>query len=180
MFLEEAYREVTLTEGGRPIKLPMVKGVARALGLSALKGNAQAQKSYVQLTLQIERKVTADHAALFGRAMLQKVELEGARTAWLAAGGDELAMAIHPSDLEVDMSTGDVVSFAALSEEQLDARAKLLCLRDQQQEVITRSLCAAATDGDDYILRNVREAAAQTYDQINRMLPARFRATRSM
>jgi hypothetical protein len=176
IFLEEAYREVTLSEGRKPIKLPMIKGVARALGLSALKGNAQAQKSYMQLLMQVERKVTADHAALFGGAMLQKAELEEARASWVAAGGDEMAMPIHPGDLEIDFSTGDVANYAALNEEQLSNRTKLLALRDQQQNVITRSLCAAAADGDDDILQIVREAAAETYDQINSTLPPRFRS----
>lgn len=176
IFLEEAYREVTLTEGGKPLKLPMIKGVARALGVSALKGNPQAQRAYIQMLLQIERKVSSDHAAIFGRAVLEKGKLEEDRREWLQAGREEAAMPIHPSDIEIDMTTGDVINHAALTKEHLANRAKLLDLRNQQQKIISRSLHAAATEGDDHYLRTGREVAEQMYDEINRMLPPRFRS----
>jgi hypothetical protein len=178
IFLDEAYREVTLSEGGEPVKLTMAQAIVRALGVTALKGSAHAQKNYLALLLGIERKVSDDHAAVFGRAMIQKLELEQKRAQWVSAGGDEMAMPLHPDDIQVDPLTGDVALYSALPEEQVAARDALLCLRDEQQWIITRSLAMAQQGIDGPGLKARRETAESVYEEANSALPPRFRTGR--
>jgi hypothetical protein len=110
--------------------------------------------------------------------MIQKLELEQKRAQWVSAGGEEVAMPLHPDDIQVDPLTGDVAFYSAATEEQVAARDALLCLRDEQQWIITRSLVMAQQGNDGPGLTARREIAESVYDEANGALPPRFRTAR--
>lgn len=116
IFLEEAYRLVTLNEGGKSVKMPAIQAATRSAFVKAIKGNAQAQKNCMQTAQMIERKVTEDHAKIWVQALTQKAALERGRQQWLASGRDEADMPVHPDDLEICPQTGDVRNFMALTD----------------------------------------------------------------
>ena len=173
--MAEAHREVTLNEGGKPIRLPMYRAVARKMGVTALKGSPHAQKHYLQMLLDLERGVSREHASVLGAALEQKAQLEAAGREWVASGRDEAAMPIHPADIVIDGATGDVTYYAALTEEELEARRKLIALQDEQQAIIDRVLDAAKRGEDDELMKLGRKIAESVFDSINDRLPPRFR-----
>lgn len=174
-FLSEAYREVTLNEGGKPTTLPMFQAVLRAMGVTALKGNAHAQKTYLQTLLELERRATDEHARLLVSAIEQKARLEEELRQWRADGRDEMDIPVHPSDIVIDGSTGEVIIYAAFTGEERQARAKLVELRDGQQAIIDRALAAADRGQDDGLAQIRREVAEEMFERINEQLPPRFR-----
>jgi hypothetical protein len=153
----------------------MYQAVIRAMGVAALKGNSHAQKTYTQTLLEIERRVSCEHAKLLATALEQKALLETKRHDWVGSGRDEAEMPIHPSDIVIDGETGNVVSYAALTEEELQARRKLIAVRDEQQAIITRGVAGVVTGEDDALMKVGREVAEEIFDLINERLPPRFR-----
>lgn len=70
--LEEAYRPVTINEGGREITLPMAQAVFRSLAASASRGEARAQAMFLELVSATEE----GEAAAAAKKMLEDGEDE--------------------------------------------------------------------------------------------------------
>lgn len=51
---EEAYRQVTLRENGKPVELTMTQAVIRSLGMEAVKGKRLSQKLYLEIVGKAE------------------------------------------------------------------------------------------------------------------------------
>lgn len=75
----------------------------------------------------------------------------------------------------IDGDTGDVISYAALTREERDARAKLVQIRDEQQAIMERASAAAARGQDDRLVQMGRQVAEEMFELINEQLPPRFR-----
>ena len=57
---EEAYRDITVREGGRLVEVPLVQAVMRATGMKALTGHAPSAKHFMDLVKLVEEK-QAEH-----------------------------------------------------------------------------------------------------------------------
>lgn len=175
IFLEEAYRLVTINEGGRPVKMPAIRAATRSAFVKAIKGNAQAQKNCMQTAQLIERKVAEDHARIWGEALLQKATLEHARREWIASGRNEADMPLHPDDLEICPQTGDVRNYMAMTEEAREGRKRALKMRDEKVAIVARSLRARELGTETQQWKLECELAEELIETINALLPPRLR-----
>lgn len=175
IILEEAYRSVTLNEGGKSVTMPALRAVARAQTVKAIKGNAQAQKALLQTVQMIERRVSEVHAKQFGEALFQKAALELERQQWVASGRDEADMLLHPDDLEICPQTGDVRNFAPLTEEAREGRRKALTLQQECIATIARSSGARQLRLETPQSKLECELAEELLASINELLPPRYR-----
>lgn len=175
LILAEAARVITLNEGGKRVSMPAAEAVLKAQLISAMKGNSHAQRNWLQQVAKAKTQQQKRKEDTVAAALALKIQLEAERNQWLAKGHDELAMALHPSDVEIDGITGEVRNFLVFTEEHRKARAKLVEFRDHLLERIARSLAVAAEDGDDELLQISRDAAHACIVDINQKLPPRFR-----
>jgi hypothetical protein len=175
VILAEAGRLITLTEGGKPVTLSAPEAVLRALFVNAGKGNAHAQRTYLQLQLNAQAQRDKVRSELLLKAYEWKIELEEACRARLAQGRAEMGMAVHPSDIEINWQTGDVKLYVAVTSEEREARARLRHMLDEEQAVLVRCIATVALDGDDPLLQLGREIAGEKIRRINEFLPSRFR-----
>ncbi len=175
MILAEGCRMIPLTEGGERIFMPAVQAANRAMLLAALKGNSYAARSYVQQVANAQAQQQNRKDDAIAAACGLKLELELKRVEWVADGREELEMALHPSDIEIDGATGEVRYFLAFTREEREARANLVEQRNYLLERIARSLAVAVEDGDDALLEISRDAARAAVVKINEHLPSRFR-----
>lgn len=175
LILAEGFKTITVTEGGKPISLPAVKAVFRAMLLSAMKGNSHAGRSYVQHVSNAQAQKQKRKEEAISAAIKLKMELECARLEWVAKGRDEMEMIAHPTDIEINGVTGEVKSFVIFTAEDVRGRAKLIELRDFAIDIIERGKQTVAEEGDDPILKLGRDLAQEQIRFCNERLPSRFR-----
>lgn len=175
LILAESKRSLTLTEGGQPITLPAAQAVLRALLVTAGKGNAHAQRTFLKLTFDAEARKQKARSEALNYALRLKLDIEDVRNEFVATGGDEWKMAVHPSDIEINGLTGEVKCFIALTDEQRNARVTLLNQLATGHAVLERSAATIAEDGDDALLKLGRELAVIKILFANELLPARMR-----
>ncbi len=175
MILAEGFKLITVTEGGKPVSMPAVQAVFRAMLLAAMKGNSYAGRSYVQHVANAQAQKQKWKDERLTTALGFKMDLELKRLEWVSDGREESRMSLHPSDIEIDGTTGEVKYFVAWTLEECKARARLVKLRDYLLERIARSLEVAAEDGDDALLEMSRDCARAAVVRINEHLPSRCR-----
>lgn len=170
LIVAEAARPVTLTEGGKPVTMPAGLAVLRATLLSALKGNANAQRTYTSLVTASQAQQEKLKQGNLKTALALKIDLEHQRDLWLLKGHVEADMATHPDDIEVNYQTGEVKNYLCLTDEQFEGRRRAIALRDYAIGVMPE-LLEAAKDGDDLFLELGRERASRIIDKVNELLP---------
>src|SRR5688572_12011779 len=74
--LEEAYRDIELTEGGREVKMPMAQAIIRKVVVQAVKGEPRAQAMFTRMLAAVEQERKTRHDHLFGVAMDYKIKWE--------------------------------------------------------------------------------------------------------
>ncbi len=108
IILKEAYRTITVMDGGRPVSLSMVEAIVRSLALSAAKGQQRAQRLFTDLLYVTEQANKALQDTWLETAIEYKVdwdrELERRRRLGIVAT-DPVP---HPDDIIIDFNAGKV------------------------------------------------------------------------
>jgi hypothetical protein len=175
--IEEGDRPITINEGGEQRTIPASQAVVRATFISAVKGNSQAQRTILQMTLEIERRNQKEHAELFGSALELKHTLEIRLQQWLASGRTEEEFPLHPDDIEIDPQTLDVRNYYQIGPQQREARTQLIRARDELLEWIARATATLAEEEEDVggLVQDGLDFALEQLPQLNDALPPRLR-----
>jgi hypothetical protein len=176
--IEESARPVTVNEGGKQITLPAHQAVLRAAHVAAIKGSAQAQRTLLQAYFEVERRAQAAHAASFGKAIELKILLEGELQKWVAAGRREEDIPFHPSDIEINYQTLEVLSHLPITAEQLKARADMIELRDELLKSIAIDVFVLGEVGENEVLSSALSFSRGMVAEMNEALPPRYRKDR--
>jgi len=175
LLISEAERKITLSEGGAPITMTAGQAVLRATLVSALKGNANAQRTFLQMTTAAQQQADKSRREEYQNALLTQIHVEWERAQFARQGMEEADMPRHPSDIELDPENGRVRSFLIYTQDAVEARKRAIVLRDHLIEKFPEMLEVAEQDGDDSLLELGRERASRMIDTLNEQLPVRFR-----
>lgn len=108
IILEEAYRNIQITEGSRQVSITMAKAIVRSITVNAAKGQPRAQKLFTDLLTQTERANKAFYDEATQTMIEYKIEWEevlAARKRLYIEAPDPIP---HPDDIHIDYSTGVV------------------------------------------------------------------------
>src|SRR5438309_11691763 len=130
MLVSEGLKPITIMEGGKPQSMPAIQAVTRAQLVSALKGNSHAMRSYIQQIANAQAQQRKRKEEIAAAAFGLRLEFEIKRREWVSAGNDESELPLHPSDIEIDVQTGEVRYFLAFTEQERRGRASLVRFRD--------------------------------------------------
>lgn len=175
LLISEAGREITLSEGGKPVTMTAGQAVLRSTLVSALKGNANAQRTFLQMTTTAQVQSAKNKREEYEAAVLMQLHVEVERNDWIRRGLDEADCPRHPLDIEINPQTGEVRSFLLYTRDAVEARERLIALRDYLIEKLPEMLDVAERDGDDALLGRGRERASSMIEMLNEQLPARLR-----
>jgi hypothetical protein len=116
--VEEAYREITVRDGNRQVRIPVMQAILRSLSLKAAGGNPTAQRMFVDLIKSIEqqRKAEQEWALQAGIEYKADWERELERRDRTGEIGEEPLP--HPEDIHVDYATGKWEIRGPLTKEQ--------------------------------------------------------------
>jgi len=116
--LEEAYRTITVQDGGKPVTIPMAQAVVRAMAVNAAKGQHRAQRLFAELLTSTETARKRLHDEYFEQALIYKVdwdrELERRKDCGITHLPDPLP---HPDQIVLNMSDGTVSLTGPLTKE---------------------------------------------------------------
>lgn len=171
----ETERLLTLTDGGKPITISALQAVLRSAVVNAAKGNPHAQRLVLHLAETAQAQEAKARQDVYEQAILLKIHLEHDRDVWVARGCAEADMPRHPSDIEINRETGEVRNLLLFTREEIEARKRVIRMRDFLIEQMPQMLLALQEDGDDPFLEIGRESARAFIDQANAKLPSRFR-----
>ena len=116
--LQEAYRDITVTDGGRPVTLSMAEAIIRSMALAAAKGQQRSQRLFTEMLGKIERAHKASHDEYL-KAMIEykidwEIELERRRRLGIVAP-DPIP---HPDHIIVDVRAGTAVVRGPITPEE--------------------------------------------------------------
>ena len=107
--LEEAYRTITVQDGGRQVSIPMAQAVIRSMAVNAAKGQHRAQRLFSELLGATEAARKELHDKYFDAALNYKIEWERELQRRAAQGITTLPDPLpHPDQVVLDMDTGTV------------------------------------------------------------------------
>jgi Family of unknown function (DUF5681) len=123
--IEEAYRPITIREGDRVERVPIIQAILRKVAVAAANGNTRAQQNYLTFLIGAEADRRMATTELFASAVEYKehwgrVLAERARSG--ATGPEPVP---HPDDIIIDSETGEVRFDGPVLEEQKAAQKSL-------------------------------------------------------
>jgi len=155
IILDEAYRTITVTDGGRPLKVPMAQAVIRSLALSAAKGQQRSQRLFTELLQATEQANKALHDDYLQAVIEYKVsweeELERRRHFGIVAP-DPIP---HPDDIVVNLKDGSIRFKGPLT---------------QEDEVRWDKYCSRKRDCDHAIAELIAMLETETGEGMRRVL----------
>jgi hypothetical protein len=129
--LEEAYRPITVREGDRVERIPLIQAILRKLGVAAVKGNTRAQRDYLNLVSGAEAARGETTMELLKTAIEYKDEWGRVLAARARDGTTGPEPVPHPDDIIIDFDNGEVRIDGPASEVQKAAWDKLRAMRPQ-------------------------------------------------
>lgn len=119
MILEEGNRAVNVTERGEQVSMPISRAVMRSVAVNAAKGDARAQKIFLNIIGAAESQRVDEAYSLYESVLKYKKEWYEEADRRAIKGIKELMYRPYPKDLEVDLS-GNVTIRGPLLPEELN------------------------------------------------------------
>ena len=134
LILKAAYREISVVDNGRAIKITMMEASLRSLATKSAKGDIAAQKLLFRLVAEIERQ-RMDHLITFAKdAIKYKEEAYAEIERREAAGKSYQELIPHPDDIFIDPFSGtvDIVGPSSWEEKEAwDQIDRILLVEDE-------------------------------------------------
>ncbi len=143
--IEEAYRLISIPDGNRVERIPLIQAILRKIGVNAANGNTRAQKIILNLVpvfAECDRR-----------------------------GIDRPEPVPHPDDVVIDYQTGEVRIKGPVMTEQKDARETALFYKKKFEKDLKICIKAMETDPDNLELRRTHEQLTQITDWIRKGAP---------
>ena len=123
--IEEAYRLITIREGDRVERIPVIQAILRKVAVAAANGNTRAQQNYLNLLIGAEADRRVATMELLKTAVDYKEHWHHvlAERARMGTTGPEPVP--HPDDVLIDYETGNIRIDGPVMEDQKQARDQL-------------------------------------------------------
>lgn len=104
--LDEAYRAITVQDGGRAVTVPMAQAIVRSLAVNAAKGQHRAQRLFTDLLSSTERQTRLLNDEWLETAITYKVEWQQELERRARLGIDGPDPLPHPDHVVIDLRKG--------------------------------------------------------------------------
>jgi len=177
MLKSEAYRTITVREGEDLVKLPVIQAVFRALGVSAMKGNRLAQKTFAELMQNVEQADYQSRLEYFETFFNYKHEWSEAIERARKQGAPLPEPVPHPDDISLDFNTGSVSFNGPITKEAKERFDQALQVRTEAQEEVSYWAKRNRSARKDEVRQRCLEMwhmDQKLFDTINEALPERY------
>jgi len=123
--IEEAYRLITIREGDRTERIPVIQAILRKVAVAAANGNIRAQQNYLNLLTGAEADRRVATMELLKTAVDYKEHWHHVLAERARNGTTGPEPVPHPDDVIIDYDTGKIRFDGPVDEEQKEARDQL-------------------------------------------------------
>ncbi len=123
--IKEAYRPITIREGDRVERIPVIQAILRKLAVAAANGNTRAQQNFLTLLSGAEADRRMASMELLKAAVEYKERWHHVFAERTRNGTTGPEPVPHPDDVIIDYKTGEVRVDGPVMEEQKEAWDKL-------------------------------------------------------
>jgi hypothetical protein len=169
--IEEAYRLITVREGDRVEKIPLVQAILRKIGVNAANGNSRAQKTILNLVLGAEADRSAAAAEILRAAVEGKEYWAAIFAEYDRRGIDRPEPIPHPDDVVIDYKTGEVRINGPVMSEQRDAQEMALYNKKEFEKNLKICTAAVEADPDNLDLRRTHKELTKIVGWLRRGAP---------
>ena len=155
--IEEAYRLITVREGDRIEKIPVIQAILRKVAVNAANGNTRAQRIYLDLVMGAEADRSAAAAELLRAAVEGKEYWAGVFAEYDRRGIDRPDPTPHPDDVVIDYKTGEVQIKCPVMTEQKEARETAIAYKKEFEKDLEICIEAMEANPDDLELRRTHK-----------------------
>src|SRR5258708_36802131 len=155
--IEEAYRLITVREGDRIEKVPVIQAILRKVAVNAANGNTRAQRIYLDLVIGAEADRSAAAAELLRAAVEGKEYWAGIFAEYDRRGIDRPEPVPHPDDVVIDYKTGEVRIEGPVMTEQKQARETAISNKKKFEKDLEICIEAMEANPDDLELRRTHK-----------------------
>ena len=131
--LAEAYRKVSIQEGGKTVKLSLAEAGVRSIMLNAGNGNVQCQKMLTQMLTNIEKQDRIDKEAIFKEALEYKEKYSILVEELKRAGHPDPEIIPHPDHIHLDFALAEVKVKGPVTAQQ---KEKWDAMKERRSEAI--------------------------------------------
>ena len=114
LFISEAERQLKISEDGNSVQMSAAQIVLRATFASAAKGNAQAQRTFLQMTSAAQTQAEKRKQDNYEQASLTQRWTQVELDVWTTRGLDAADFPRHPSDIELNSETLEVKNLSLI------------------------------------------------------------------
>jgi len=169
--IEEAYRLITVREGDRIERVPVIQAILRKVAVSAANGNTRAQRTYLDLVIGAEADRSAAAAELLRAAVEGKEYWAGIFAEYDRRGIDRPNPIPHPDDVVIDYKTGEVQIKGPVMTEQKEARETAISYKKKLEKDLKICTAAMEANPDDLELRRTHKKLTKIVDWLKRGAP---------
>jgi hypothetical protein len=169
--IEEAYRLITVREGDRIEKIPVIQAILRKVAVNAANGNTRAQRIYLDLVIGAEADRSAAAAELLRAAVEGKEYWTGSFAEYDRRGIDRPEPVPHPDDVVIDYKTGEVRIKGPVMTEQKEAGETAISYKKEFEKDLKICTAAMEANPDDLELRRTHKKLTKIIDWLRRGAP---------
>ena len=123
--IKEAYRIITIRDGDRVEKIPVIQAILRKVAVAAANGNIRAQQNYLNLLIGAEADRRVATMELLKTAIDYKEHWHHVLAERARKGTTGPEPVPHPDDVIIDYDTGKIRIDGPVMEEQKEAQNRL-------------------------------------------------------
>jgi len=177
--IEEAYRLITIREGDRTERIPVIQAILRKVAVAAANGNIRTQQTYLNLLIGAEAarreastqmlKIAIDYKEHWHRVLAERARK--------GTTGPEPVP--HPDEVVIDYRTGEVRIEGPVLEEQKDAQDRLRARWPDYEQTLKEINEELESEPDEPLLHRSQKALTRILEWLRKDdLKRRARAAR--
>src|ERR1700737_1738844 len=166
-----AYRLITVREGDRIEKIPVIQAILRKVAVNAANGNTRAQRIYLDLVIGAEADRSAAAAELLRAAVEGKEYWANVFAEYDRRDIESPNPVPHPDDVVIDYQAGTVQIKGPVMAEQKEAREWLISNKKKLEKDLKICTAQMEANPDDLELRRSHKKLTKVVDWLRRGAP---------
>ena len=156
--IEEAYRIITIREGDRVEKIPVIQAILRKVAVAAANGNIRAQQNYLNLLIGAEADRRVASTQLLKTAIDYKEHRHHVLAERARKGTTGPEPVPHPDEVIIDYETGEIRIDGPVMQEQREAQNQLRASWPDIEQSLKETNEEIEYDPNDLSLRKQQKA----------------------
>src|SRR6202022_4096935 len=183
--IEEAYRLITIREGDRVERIPVIQAILRKVAVAAANGNIRAQQNYLNLLIGAEADRRVATMELLKTAIDYKEHWHHVLAERARKGTTGPEQVPHPDEVIIDYETGEIRIDGPVMEEQKEAQNRLRAMSSDVEQSLKEINEEIESDPNDLGLRKQQKIMTKIVNWLRddalkrRMRDAQIRTTPS-